>query len=69
MGRFARLAQAAHLLSHVFRHVSDRSMDIQLRLDEATQLERTLHALILYTESESQRRQLSFCCQMAMSHR
>jgi hypothetical protein len=46
MGRFAKLAQASHLLRLVFQHVSDSSMDPVFRQRQALQLEKTLQALI-----------------------
>lgn len=46
MGRFAKLAQATHLLHLVFQHVSDSSMEPAFRQKQALQLEKTLQASI-----------------------
>nr|POF19964.1 hypothetical protein CFP56_52213 [Quercus suber] len=44
-GRYARLTQAVHLLSQVYRHISSREESVRLDVDSINQLERTLFAL------------------------
>lgn len=46
MGRFAKLAQATHLLCRVLEHVSDRSLAPEFRETQERQLEKTLQASI-----------------------
>ncbi|KAH8817225.1 hypothetical protein F5884DRAFT_830319 [Xylogone sp. PMI_703] len=65
MGRFARWAQATHLLGCVLRHVSDLDVDKAFRSEERVQLSRTLSALVNLTIFEGQVRNLEFCTQTA----
>ncbi|KAK0758824.1 hypothetical protein N5P37_008308 [Trichoderma harzianum] len=65
MGRFARFAQATYLLGQVIRHVSDEPRDDAFYVQEAAQLNRTLHALIHLSQSEAETRSLEFCTQTA----
>ncbi|KAI9868189.1 MAG: hypothetical protein M1813_006934 [Trichoglossum hirsutum] len=44
-GNFARLAQASHLLGRVIRHTNDLPTDVEFRLEEARQIDRTIRAL------------------------
>ncbi|KIX95323.1 uncharacterized protein Z520_08840 [Fonsecaea multimorphosa CBS 102226] len=46
MGRFAKLAQATHLLCRVFQHVSDHSMDAEFRESQERQLEKAIQMSI-----------------------
>jgi hypothetical protein len=69
MGRFARFAQATYLLGRVLRHVSDEMIDMSFREEEATQLRRTLLALVKLSEMEGEVRRLEFCTQTAVCHR
>ncbi|OAQ69871.1 twinfilin-1 [Pochonia chlamydosporia 170] len=59
LGRFARFAQAAHLLSQVLHQVADKSSD-------TTQLRRTIFSLVNVSRIEADMRQLEFCTQMAV---
>jgi hypothetical protein len=59
-GRYARLAQAANLLSKVFRHVSSPDKALRRDLDNMAQLERTLFALENLAAFEEQERKI--CC-------
>lgn len=62
MGRFARFAQAAHLLSQVLDRIADGS-------DDTEQLRRTIFALVNVSRIEAEMRQLEFCTQMAVCYR
>ncbi|KIW91202.1 uncharacterized protein Z519_08098 [Cladophialophora bantiana CBS 173.52] len=46
MGRFAKLAQATHLLCRVLRHVGDRAMDPEFRESQERQLEKAIQMSI-----------------------
>lgn len=65
MGRFARFAQATHLLGRVLRHVSDTHADTEFRTEERVQLYRTLSALANLTLQQGQNQPLEFCTQTA----
>ncbi|TQW00600.1 fungal specific transcription factor [Cordyceps javanica] len=58
MGRFARLAQAAHLLSLVIKDVAEGS-------DDSAQLRRTIFALVHVSRIEARMRRLELCTQMS----
>ncbi|PQK17042.1 hypothetical protein BB8028_0007g02410 [Beauveria bassiana] len=58
MGRFARLAQAAHLLSLVIQDVAEGSHD-------SSQLRRTIFALVHVSRLEARVRRLELCTQMS----
>ncbi|KAJ3496780.1 hypothetical protein NLG97_g2406 [Lecanicillium saksenae] len=58
MGRFARLAQAAHLLSLVIKDVAEGS-------DDTAQLRRTIFALVHVSRIEAHMRKLELCTQMS----
>lgn len=66
MGRFGRFAQATYLLGRVLKHVSDRTPDREFLEEEATQLRRTLHALVTLVKVESQNARMEFCTQSAI---
>lgn len=66
-GRYASVVQASYLLSRVFRHVQDMSVDIHLREEEMVQLEKTLCALISYSESNTGTTRSIICYQSAIS--
>ncbi|OAA66938.1 Transcription factor [Niveomyces insectorum RCEF 264] len=67
LGRYASVVQATYLLSRVFGHVQDLSVDVRLREEEMVQLDKTLHALILYSESNAGTTHSIICCQTAIS--
>jgi hypothetical protein len=69
MGRFARLAQATHLLDKVIHHNRDSTMSSEFLEDEAIQLDKALHALVVFTVAEATRRQMRLCCQTALCRR
>jgi hypothetical protein len=46
VGQFARECQVSHLAGRVLRHVFDPALDQTFQQEEASQLERTLQALI-----------------------
>jgi len=69
MGRFARFAQAAHLLGRVLRHTSDKATDIDFHEQEGIQLYRTLRALVGLSEAEAVERNIDFCTQAATCYR
>ncbi|OAA60644.1 Transcription factor [Cordyceps fumosorosea ARSEF 2679] len=58
MGRFARLAQAAHLLSLAIKDVAEGSHD-------SAQLRRTIFALVHVSRLEARVRRLELCTQMS----
>ncbi|KAM3566443.1 hypothetical protein ARSEF4850_000585 [Beauveria asiatica] len=62
MGRFARLAQAAHLLSLVIQDVAEGSPD-------SSQLRRTIFALVHVSRLEARVRRLELCTQMSTCFR
>ncbi|GLA29637.1 hypothetical protein AnigIFM63326_007545 [Aspergillus niger] len=66
MGRFARLAQGTYLLDRVLRHTHDRTMSAKSREEEAIQLDKTLRALVVFTASETERRDMKICSQTAL---
>jgi hypothetical protein len=66
MGRFGRFAQATYLLGRVLKHVSDRQVNPEFLEEEATQLQRTLHALVTLVKVESQNSRMEFCTQSAI---
>jgi hypothetical protein len=61
LGRFARLALATHLLSVVFRHVSEKDKEYSEVTFEVKQLNRTINALIVLCELEEKRTSLRYC--------
>ncbi|KAK5992008.1 Transcription factor BOA15 [Cladobotryum mycophilum] len=61
MGRFARFAQGAHLLSQVLHHIAEQSSD-------TTQLRRTMLALVNLSNMEAHMRRLEFCTQTAVCY-
>ena len=62
LGRYARFAQAAHLLSQVLHQVVDATYD-------TAQLRRTIFSLVQLSRIESRLRKLEFCTQMAVCYR
>lgn len=52
MSPFARTCQASHLLSHILRHLFEKSADVKFHYQEAIQLHRTINALKLAIERE-----------------
>ena len=64
LGRFARFAQAAHLLSLVLQQVADGD-----RPSDASQLRRTIFSLVNVSKIEAHMRQLELCTQMAVCYR
>ncbi len=74
MGRFARFAQACHLLGLALRHLADRSSANEedareFREEEAAQIRRTLVALINLSKVEAEVRNLEFCTQTSVCYR
>lgn len=67
LGRYANVVQASYLLSRVLRHVIDMSIDIDIRKEEVGQLEKTLYALISYSESNAGTTASIICYQTAIS--
>ncbi|KAM0265176.1 hypothetical protein ACHAQJ_000329 [Trichoderma viride] len=63
LGRFARFAQAAHLLGQVLQHVAEGSPE-----SETAQLRRTIFSLVNVSAVEAHRRQLEFCVQTAVCY-
>ncbi|KAH8819056.1 hypothetical protein F5884DRAFT_759321 [Xylogone sp. PMI_703] len=66
MGRFTLVAHIAKLLSQVLRHVSDNTSDARAHYEEAIQLDRTIHALLEVSETESQESPTPICNQSAI---
>ncbi|KAL7803498.1 N-terminal binuclear Zn cluster-containing protein [Trichoderma aethiopicum] len=63
LGRFARFAQAAHLLGQVLRHVAEGSPE-----SETAQLRRTIFSLVNVSRLEAHLRQMEFCSQTAVCY-
>ncbi|PTB66770.1 N-terminal binuclear Zn cluster-containing protein [Trichoderma citrinoviride] len=63
LGRFARFAQAAHLLGQVLRHVAEGSPE-----SETAQLRRTIFSLVSISKLEAHLRQMEFCSQTAVCY-
>ncbi|UKZ54120.1 hypothetical protein TrVGV298_007926 [Trichoderma virens] len=63
LGRFARFAQAAHLIGQVLRHVAEGSSE-----SETAQLRRTIFSLVSVSKLEAHLRQLEFCSQTAVCY-
>lgn len=61
MGRFARLAHAIHLLSQAIRHTTFHFTNLKIQEEEVVQLDRTIRALMVVCEQESERTRLRFC--------
>lgn len=66
MGKFARLAQASHLLSRVLRHVSDTAASQGFLDDEKETLDRALRSLLSLTVSEESQCGISYCSPVAL---
>jgi hypothetical protein len=69
MGRYARLAQAVHLLSQTLHHVRRDPTNDEACVQEANHLRRTLLALLNLSEFESRAKILKFCNQSAVCYR
>ncbi|KAF9239047.1 transcriptional regulator family: Fungal Specific TF [Penicillium roqueforti] len=67
LGRYANVVQAGYLLGRVLLHDLYMSIDIELRKEEVSQLEKTLHALISYSESNAGTTYSIICYQTAIS--
>ncbi|KAH8811248.1 hypothetical protein F5884DRAFT_897708 [Xylogone sp. PMI_703] len=68
MGRFARLVQAAYLLGRVLRNAADGSLDATFHKQEASQLSRTLLALVNLSDVEGTIEELSYCPQLGICY-
>jgi hypothetical protein len=68
VGRFASILQSSFVLSRVFSHMSDSLNEIQSRLDEVRQLEKTLRALLLYATPTPGADARSVCYQKAVGY-
>lgn len=66
MSRYARLAQAAYLLGRVLGNTTDKTLAEDFRREEASQLYRTLSALINVSDVEGTVEELSFCPQLGI---
>ncbi|KAJ6103019.1 transcriptional regulator family: Fungal Specific TF [Penicillium sp. IBT 16267x] len=66
-GRYASVVQASYLLGRVFQHVSDRFAPSDIQQEGSTQLDRTLYALITYSESNTGTTYSILCYQTAIS--
>ncbi|KAF2100504.1 hypothetical protein NA57DRAFT_54588 [Rhizodiscina lignyota] len=51
LGRFAGVAQSVYLLGQVYRHLADKQMSPEFRRAEVLQLDRTIHGLLRYLET------------------
>lgn len=63
LGRFARFAQAAHLLGQVLHHVAVKSPE-----SETAQLRRTIFSLVNVSTLEAEFRRLEFCSQSSVCY-
>ncbi|KAB8214213.1 hypothetical protein BDV33DRAFT_196300 [Aspergillus novoparasiticus] len=66
MGKFARLAQAAHLLSRVLRHVSGTEIGRNLLREERNTLGRAIRSLLSLTVSEEELCGVVYCSPVAV---
>ncbi|GAD92987.1 hypothetical protein AFLA_138530 [Paecilomyces variotii No. 5] len=66
MGKFARLAQATHLLSRVLRHVSDTETHHEFLYHERDTLDRALRSLLSLTVAEEKAYGLAYCSPVAV---
>ncbi|KAH0538496.1 hypothetical protein GP486_008774, partial [Trichoglossum hirsutum] len=66
-GNFARLAQASHLLGRVIRHTNDLPTDVEFRLEEARQLDRTIRALYKLLPGKGTDDSIGSCTPLAVS--
>ncbi|KAL7940461.1 fungal-specific transcription factor domain-containing protein [Trichoderma barbatum] len=66
MGRFARLSQATYLLGRVLKHLQDDTVFSESLMEEDIQLDKALHALLAFTASETNRRDIRICSQAAL---
>lgn len=69
MGRFARLSQATYLLDRVLQHLRHYAVFSESLEREAIQLDKALHALLAFTASETNRREIRNCSQAALCQR
>jgi hypothetical protein len=69
VGKFARLAQAAHLLSRVLRHLSDTETGHEFLDNEREALDRALRSLLLLTVSEEELCGVAYCSPVAVLSR
>ena len=67
LGRYASVVQACYLLSRVLSRLSDTISEDELQMMEVEQLERTLNALIAYSESKLGTIHSIICYQTAIS--
>lgn len=67
MGKFARLAQATHLLGRVLRHIRDPTTDEAFLSEEREALDRALRSLLSLTvDEEMADTDTAFCSPMAL---
>ncbi|RAQ48839.1 hypothetical protein AFGD_012564 [Aspergillus flavus] len=66
MGKFARLAQAAHLLSRVLRHASDTEISRHILREEGDILDRAIRSLLSLTVSEEELCGVAYCSPVAV---
>ncbi|KAM0256108.1 hypothetical protein ACHAQJ_005195 [Trichoderma viride] len=67
MGKFARLAQATHLLGRVLRHIRDPTTDTGFLSEEREALDRALRSLLSLTVAEEMAgTDTAFCSPMAL---
>jgi hypothetical protein len=67
MGKFARLAQATHLLGRVLRHIRDPTTDKRFLSEEREALDRALRSLLSLTvDEEMADTDTAFCSPMAL---
>lgn len=69
MGKFARLAQASHLLSRVFRHVCDNDATKAFLDQEKMLIDRALRSLLSLTVAEEELCGLAYCSPVALLSR
>lgn len=69
MGKFARLAQASHLLGRVMRHICDTQADAQFLDAEKSSLDQALRSLLALTVAEEQQCGIAYCSPVAFVSR
>ncbi|KAE8149561.1 chaperonin 10-like protein [Aspergillus avenaceus] len=65
MGKFARLAQASHLLARVMRHICDTQADSHFLDTEKGMLDLALRSLLTLTVAEEQQCGIAYCSPVA----
>lgn len=66
LGRFAGVTQSVYLLGKVFAHLADKKIDAEIRKDEILLLDRTIHGLLRYLDTNRGTKTSIICYQTAI---